>query len=97
MTVDDPVPIVPARCILLRNLQTATLTHVVSGPAPWRLLGKHNGTGEPMLWSKDAHFELGEPVPAANSFDIVGIDIGDAPNSFAPFTGAVFSEPGEAL
>lgn len=81
----QPIRLDPSIKVLLRDKSTALLTHIVAEPEPFELLGRlEDGPRTPALWQRTGRFA---PTNTRHPLDIVGIDIGDAPNSYAPYTG----------
>lgn len=64
-TDDEPIQLDPPFQVKLRNGQAATITHYVSEPEPWQLMG-HISTGERALWTRHGRFA----PPASHSLDI---------------------------
>jgi hypothetical protein len=82
----QPIRLDPSIKVLLNNKSTALLTHLVGEPEPFELLGRLDDSARtPALWQRGGRFN---PTNTRHPLDIVGIDIGDAPNSYAPYTGA---------
>lgn len=80
MTHDEPIRLKPARRVLLRDRSNAAITHFVSGPEPFELLGRIDD-GAHALWTRKGRFT---PGASASPLDIVAIEIGGA---WAPFAG----------
>ena len=88
MLDDKTIALHPPRRVLLRCKLVATITHLVSSPEPWELLGQADldgGKPVPQLWTRGGKFS---PNPGRHAGDIVGIEAPDAPGSFVVYSAA---------
>ncbi len=90
MLEDKPIALDPPRRVLLRCKLVATITHLVSSPEPWELLGQADldgGKPVPQLWTRAGRF-----LPYAggrHAADIVGMEVPDKPGEFMVYSSSL--------